>query len=241
MMKRYLVIIMTALLALTAVAGKKEQALDFYKKCIDMGFYQGGFVFSNMAEVYKSMGDKDACKAILEEGFVKFPENSNILIGLINHYIDNQEDTGKLFELLHSAQELDPKNASLFYVEGNVYKQLGDVENAAKMYTKSSEVDPNYVFGPLGLGILYYDKAIDIQTKASEELDDNKYYALVKELDETLEKAIDPFEAAFAKTQDKELQGAVAEYLKNIYFRLRDKNPEYEALSKKYEAFLKGE
>ena len=63
----------------------------------------------------------------------------------------------------------------------------------------------------------------------------------MKELDETLEKAIDPFEAAFAKTQDKELQGAVAEYLKNIYFRLRDKNPEYEALSKKYEAFLKGE
>ena len=223
------------------MAGKKEQALDFYKKCIDMGFYQSGFVFSNMAEVYKSMGDKDACKEILEEGFVKFPENSNILIGLINHYIDNQEDTGKLFELLHSAQELDPKNASLFYVEGNVYKQLGDVENAAKMYTKSSEVDPNYVFGPLGLGILYYDKAIEIQTKASEELDDNKYYALVKELDETLEKAIDPFEAAFAKTQDKELQGAVAEYLKNIYFRLRDKNPEYEALSKKYEAFLKGE
>jgi tetratricopeptide (TPR) repeat protein len=26
------------------MAGKKEQALDFYKKCIDMGFYQGGFV-----------------------------------------------------------------------------------------------------------------------------------------------------------------------------------------------------
>ena len=172
---------------------------------------------------------------------MKFPENSNILIGLINHYIDNQEDTGKLFELLHSAQEIDPKNASLFYVDGNVYKQLGDVENAAKLYTKAGEVDPNYVFGPLGLGILYYDRAIEIQTKASEELDDNKYYALVKELDETLEKAIAPFEAAFAKTQDKELQGAVAEYLKNIYFRLRDKNPEYEALSKKYEAFLKGE
>ena len=47
--------------------------------------------------------------------------------------------------------------------------------------------------------------------------------------------------AAFAKTQDNEIKVAIAEYLKNIYFRLRDKNPEYEALSKKYEAFLKGE
>ena len=223
------------------MAGKKEQALDFYKKCIDMGYYQNGFAFANLAEVYRGMGDKDACKAVLEEGFVKFPENSNILIGLINHYIDNQEDTGKLFDLLHSAQAIDPKNASLFYVEGNVYKQLGDVENAAKLYEKSSEVDPNYVFGPLGLGALYYDKAIEIQNKASEELDDNKYYALVKELDETLEKAIAPFEKSFELTEDKDLKGAVAEYLKNIYFRLRDKNPEYEALSKKYEAFLKGE
>ena len=223
------------------MAGKKEQAIDYYKKCLDMGIYQNGFAFSNLAEVYKNMGDKDACKATLEEGFVKFPENSNILIGLINHYIDNQEDTNKLFELLHSAQAIDPKNASLFYVEGNVYKQLGDIENAAKLYEKSSEIDPNYVFGTLGLGALYYDKAIELQTKASEELDDNKYFALVKEMDETLEKAIDPFEKAFAKTEDTELKNAIAEYLKNIYFRLRDKNPEYEALSKKYEAFLKGE
>ncbi|MBQ6073741.1 MAG: hypothetical protein IJK90_07515 [Bacteroidales bacterium] len=223
------------------MAGNKEQAIEYYNKCIDMGYFQDGFAYSNLAEVYRSMGDKDKCKEVLETGFVKFPENSNILIGLINHYIDNQEDTGKLFELLHSAQAIDPKNASLFYVEGNVYKQLGDVENAAKLYAKSSEIDENYVYGPLGLGVLYYDRAIELQTKAGEELDDNKYMALVKEMDDTLEKAIAPFEKSFALTQDAELKVAVAEYLKNIYFRLRDKNPEYEALSKKYEAIVKGE
>ena len=223
------------------MAGKKEQAVEFYKKCLDMGYYQNGFAFANLAETYRAMGDNDACKAVLEEGFVKFPENSNILIGLINQYMDSKDDTGKLFDLIHSAQELDPKNASLFYVEANVYKQLGDFENAVKLYKKSAEVDPNYVFGPLGLGVLYYDQAIDLQTKASEELDDNKYMALVKEMDETLEKAIDPFEAAFAKTTDKEIKGAVAEYLKNIYFRLREKNPSYEELSKKYDSFLKGD
>ena len=223
------------------MAGNKEQAIEFYKKCLDMGFAQNGFAYSNLAEVYRSQGDNDACKSVLEEGFVKFPENSNILIGLINQYMDSKDDTAKLFDLMHAAQALDPNNASLFYVEGNVYKQLDDFDNAAKLYEKASEVDPNYVFGPLGLGVLYYDKAIDLQNKASEELDDNKYYALVKEMDETLEKAIDPFEKAFEKSNDNELKGAVAEYLKNIYFRLRDKNPEYEALSKKYDAIVKGE
>ena len=172
---------------------------------------------------------------------MQFPENDGILIGLINLYIDSKDDTGRLFELIHAAQNLNPTNASLFYVEGNVYKQLGDIENAAKLYTKSTEVDPNYTFGPLGLGALYYDKAIELQTKAGEELDDNKYFALMKEMDEYLEKAIQPFEKSFQMTEDGELKNAIAEYLKNIYFRLRDKNPEYEALSKKYEAFLKGE
>jgi hypothetical protein len=60
-------------------------------------------------------------------------------------------------------------------------------------------------------------------------------------MDETLEKAIEPFEESFAKTDDPELKMAIAEYLKNIYFRLREKNPDYEGLSKKYEAILKGE
>ena len=224
------------------LAGNKDQALEYYKKCLDMGIYQNGFAFSNLAEVYRGLGDKDACKAVLEEGFVKFPENSNILIGLINHYIENQEDTGKLFELLHSAQALDPNNASLYYVEANVYKQLGDTENAAKLYEKSTEIDPNYVYGPLGLGAMYYDKAIEIQTKSSDPtITDAEYNALVNEFDEALEKAIAPFEKAFALTDDAELKGAIAEYLRNIYFRLRDKNPEYEELSKKYDAIVKGE
>ena len=223
------------------MAGEKEQAIDYYKKCIDKGIFQNGNTFSNLAEVYKSSGDTVACKETLEKGFVQFPENDGILIGLINLYIDSKDDTGRLFELIHAAQNLNPTNASLFYVEGNVYKQLGDVENAAKYYAKSAEVDPNYTFGPLGLGALYYDKAIELQTKAGEELDDNKYFALMKEMDEYLEKAIQPFEKSFQMTDDVELKNAIAEYLKNIYFRLRDKNPEYEALSKKYEAFLKGE
>ena len=223
------------------LAGNTEQAAKFYNQCIDLGFFQNGNTFSNLADVYRQMGDAEAQKSTLEKGFVSFPENNGILIGLINLYMESNEDPGKIFELLHSAQSLDPKNASLFSAEGNVYKKLGDVENAANMYKKAIEVNPDYVFGPLSLGALYYDKAIELQTAASEELDDNKYFALVKEMDEVLEKAIEPFEQSFAKTDDPELKGAVAEYLKNIYFRLREKNPEYEALSKKYEAFLKGE
>jgi len=220
------------------MGGNRAKAIEYYKKCMDMGFYQDGNVFSNLAETYKQSGDMEACKATLEKGFMTFPQNQGILVGLINLYRDSQDDTQKLFDLLHQAQANEPGNASLYYVEGDIYKKLGDTENAVKCFRKSSEIDPNYVFGTLGIGILYYDTAVDIQNKANEEYDDSKYAALVAQFDETLEKAIAPFEEAFTKTNDQEIKTAIAEYLKNIYFRFREKSDEYKAAYEKYNSFF---
>ena len=137
------------------LAGNKEQAIEFYKKCIDMEYFQDGNTFSNLADIYRQEGNAEACRETLQAGFVQFPENNGILIGLINYYMENNEDTGKLFDLLHKAQSIDPKNASLYSAEGNVYKKLGDMDNAASLYKKAEEINPDYVFAPLSLGVLY--------------------------------------------------------------------------------------
>jgi Flp pilus assembly protein TadD, contains TPR repeats len=226
---------------INGMAGNIDEAIKSYRKCIDMGFFQDGNVFSNLAEIYKHKGDDATRKAVLEEGFEKYPQSQGVLVGLINLYVESGDNPQKLFDLLHSAQENEPGNASLYYVEGNIYKNLGDVENAAKLYRKSSEIDPNYVFGILGVGMLYYDNAVDIQNKANDEYDDNKYMALVKQFEESLENAIEPFEKAFSMTEDNEIKAVCAEYLKNIYFRFRDKSADYAAGYEKYNKFLQGE
>ncbi|MDD2594977.1 MAG: hypothetical protein PHD11_04080 [Bacteroidales bacterium] len=225
----------------SAMAGDREKAITYYKKCIDMKYYSEGNAFSNLAEIYRTSGDMDACKATLEHGFAQYPQSQGILVGLINLYRETGDDPKKMFDLLHQAQENEPNNASLFYVEGEVYKNLGDIENAAKLFRKSSEVDPNYVFGILNVGILYYDHAVDIQNAANEETDDAKYMAYVKEFEESLEKAIEPFEKAFSVATDPEIKQAIAEYLKNVYFRFREKGPEYAAAYEKYNNYLKVE
>jgi len=61
---------------------------------------------------------------------------------------------------------------------------------------------------------------------------------MVEELDVMLEKAIAPFEKSFELVQDDEIRTVVVEYLKNIYFRLRTKSPEYEASYEKYNKML---
>lgn len=220
------------------MAGDTEVAKKYYNKCIAMKYFQEGNVFSNLAEIYKQSGDTTACKTTLEDGFRAYPQSQGILVGLINLYRETGDDPQKMFDLLHIAQNNEPTNASLYYVEGEVYKNLKDIENAAKMFYKATEIDPTYVFGVLGVGILYYDHAVDLQNAAAEELDDAKYMKLVKDFEETLEKAIAPFEQSFEIAQDSEIKHAIAEYLKNIYFRFREKNPEYKAAYEKYNAFL---
>ena len=122
-----------------------------------------------------------------------------------------------------------------------VHKQLGNIEQAVAFYNKSSEIDPNYVFGTFGVGVLYYDKAIEIQDLAAQEVDDAKYMQLNNQMEETLAKSIEPFSKTFEKTSDNEIKAAAAEYLKNIFFRLRDKDASYQGLYEKYNNFLKGE
>lgn len=220
-------------------AGDKENAIKYYGKCIDMEFYQDGNVFSNLSNIYMASGDTITGKKVLEEGFAKYPQSQGVLVGLINLYRSINEDPQKLFDLLHTAQANEPGNASLYYVEGDIYKTLGDRENAEKLFYKSMEIDPNYVFGALSVGIMYYDYAVEIQTKASEELNDAKWQELNKQFEETLEKAIDPFEKAFNMTDDKEIKTAVAEYLKNVFFRFRAKGDDFMQKYNKYNDYLK--
>lgn len=220
--------------------GDKENAIKYFEKCKEINYHQEGDVFSSLAEVYKAQGDIEKAKATLNEGFATYPTSQGILVSLINIYLETNDDPNKVLELIRTAQANEPTNASLHYAEGNVYKGLNDMENAIKCYYKSFEIDPNYVFGIYTVGSTYYDKAIEIQEQINN-LDINDYETYDKlqaEFDKALLDAIDPFEKAFAATNDKEFQLAIADGLKQIYFRFRDKDPKYQAGLEKYSAFL---
>ncbi len=227
--------------AYTAWAGKDyERAKNFFEKCLDANYYYtGGEVFAKLGDVYANLGDAKKGAEILEQGFVKFPQSQSILIGLINYYMTSGENADRLFVLIDEAKKNEPDNASLYYVEGNIYKELKNVEKAVESYYKCAEINPDYEFGYIGAGILYYDLAIELQEKASAELDDKKYNELVKDFETALHNALEPFEKAYAVSKDDQLKVSVAEYLKNIYYRFSSNGPEYEAGYKKYNEVVK--
>lgn len=220
--------------------GKIEKAIELFRKDLDAGYSAKGEVYAALADLYREKGEMENFKETLEKGFSAFPENQQILVGLINYNLDTNGDSSKLFELIHQAQANEPNNASLYYVEGDINKKLGNKEAALELFQKSYDIDNTYLFGIVNKGIIYYDEALEYQEKANAELDDAKYEALLGEVNNSLRKAIEPFEQSYELAAgDRELQVAIAEYLKNIYFRFRMESDEYMAAYEKYNTIYK--
>lgn len=217
--------------------GDLQKAKDFLQKCIDNKFYgESGEVYAKLADATEKLGDKEGARDILEAGFAAFPQSQGILIGLINYYVASNSDTDKLFSLLDDAKKNEPNNASLYYVEGNINKELGKKDEAIAAYRQAGQIDPTYEFGYIGEGLLLYNEAADIQEKAQEELDDAKYMALVEQFEAALKGCIAPLEKAIEITKDNETKLGVAEYLKNATYRFRESDP---SIAEKYEKYVK--
>ena len=217
-----------------------ERAKNFFEKCLAAEYYyEGGEVYAKLGDVYTNLGDAKKGAEILEQGFVKFPQSQSILIGLINYYMTSGENADRLFVLIDEAKKNEPNNASLYYVEGNIYKELKNYDKAIESYMQCAEINPEYEFGFIGAGILYYERAVELSEQASNEFDDAKYNALVEQFEKALLDALEPFEKAYTVTKDNNLKVSIAEYLKNIYYRNISKGAEYEAAYNKYNEVVK--
>ena len=217
--------------------GQNDRAKGFFEQCLDAGYYsEDGEVYAKLADIAAKEGNEEKGKDILEEGFKKFPQSQSILVGLINYYISSDGSTDRLFELLGEAKKNEPNNASLYYVEGNICEKLGMTDKALESYRACAEIDPNYAFGYIGEGILYYNLALKYQEEAQNEMNDAKYRELDGKFVESLKNCIPAFEKALDLVDDETKVG-VAEYLKNACFRFRDE-PEYAEKYEKYSAIV---
>ena len=222
------------------LAGDLARAEKFLLQSRDMGYLMDGEVYAKLAEIADKAGDAEKGKNYLEEGFQKFPQSQAILVGLINYYLNNNGSTDRLFELLGEAKKNEPNNASLYYVEGNICGQLGKFDDAVAAYSQCAVIDPNYAYGYIGMGQMFYNEAVKLSEAAQNpDLSYKDYLSLVDQSDAALEKCVEPFEKVMEIVQDKDTIRAVAEYLKSACYRLSGKNADYEAKYNTYNELVK--
>ncbi len=216
-----------------------ERAEKFFLDAYKLGYYgEDGETFAKLADIAEKKGDAEKGKDYLEEGFKVFPQSQSILVGLINYYISSNGSTDRLFELLGEAKKNEPNNPSLYYVEGNICNELGKTEEAIAAYDQCAQIDPNYAFGYIGKGQMFYNLAVKYSEDAQNEMDDAKYMALVEKFEKYLKDCIEPFEKALSVLNDDSTKVAVAEYLKNACFRFREADQSYQDKYDKYAAIV---
>ncbi len=219
-------------------AADHDRTLELAKVALDYKYDGKGDLYATIAASHKEKGDTLKAKETLAKGFELYPTNQSVLVALINIYMESNDDPEKIIAIIKVAQQNEPTNASLVYAEGNLYRKLNKYQESIDCFHKSGEMDPTYIFAPFAEGCAYYDWAVEIQNQAQLEMDDAKYNALLEKMEAALNNAAAPFERAFEISQDQEIKVACAEYLKNIYFRQREKSEEGKAKYEKYNSFV---
>lgn len=217
--------------------GNLEKATANFKKCLELGYYgASGDVFARLGMISLEQKDTVAAKKFYTEGFAKFPQSQLLCVSLINLYVKTGEDSEEIIRLIDKAKANDPSNASLYYVEGNVRKELGQADKAIEAYRKSQEINPKFEWGFIGEGQIYSDRAEAAVKAAAAELDDAKYTKLIEEFEKNYKLCIEPYEKALAITSNPLIKKGLSEQLKAVYYRFSSKD---EASKAKYEYYKK--
>ena len=223
-----------------ANAGNFARAKEYYNKCLDLGYTAEGSVFASLSNCALAEKDTTAAKQYLADGLQKYPDNPSILTNLINLYIQMKEDPKKIVELLDEAKAQMPDNPSLYYVEGNILTGIKDFDGALAAYRKAAEIDPNYEWGYYGEGSMWLQKqaALVEEANALPVTAYKEYDAKMEEIAQALKSAVPAFETCYAKATDDALKSAAADFLKRVYFALRNEGDEYKAGYEKYNAIV---
>jgi tetratricopeptide (TPR) repeat protein len=220
--------------ALAATNAKMyDEAIEYYNKAAKYN-YGGENLYVFMKDVYMANGDTLQAAEALQEGFKKNPESDLLLVQLINYFLTSGESEEAL-EYLNMAKQNDPGNKSFYFAEGTLYDKMGNEEKAIEAYTEALEIDPNYFDAYYNLGVLHYNKAVELFTKANNTMDDEEYQQLRKEAAEQLEKALPFMEKALnnvSKEDDPDSYVATLETLKTLYYRLQKEDKHKETVQK---------
>lgn len=213
-------------------ANNTAKATPIFEKLLNYGRDQEGMVYYYLSQIFMIQNDSKKAIELLEAGFKKYPSNPTLITSLINAFIVAKEDPTKIVAIVKQAQQLDPKNTSLYLVESSVYNEIGDKVNAYKALESAQEIDPTYYDAFYNYGIMKILEAEDVRKESDKiDLNDAKAYdAAMANIVQLQKDAISKLEKAHELNPTN---FDVADLLRQLYFPTREEN------AAQYEKYLK--
>ena len=208
------------------MANNFPKAKEYLTKAKDLK-YNDANLYYYLGKSYWSTGEKDKSYEVLNAGSKLYPENKEIILTMVNNYIED----GKLKSLeatLDKATQVDGKNIDLKLTHALVCEKLSESEKGEEeKYFKKSEalyksvikVDPNNVRANYNLAILYYNQAVNIIDKMDADTDLTTIDKIQDQCVVIFKQSLPYMEKAYSLNPSRK---DVLEGLAGIYFALND-------------------
>jgi len=199
--------------AMSAYSGDMyAEAKAGYETLIEMD-YNNPQMYSDLANIYKKEGDMEKANAVLQQGIDKYPNEASLLFAKINILL-GEKKYDEVIVSLDDAIKLDPKNHTLYFVQGQSFENMDMLDKAEASYAKALEMKPDYSDALYNIGALHFNKAGAIINEANDlPLDAaDEYNALIADAKKEMLVAEPYFESALELLpDDRELKNSLME------------------------------
>ena len=217
---------------LTAYNLKKyEEAIPYYLEALKYK-YEEAKCYAALANSYKEINQKEKAVEYLHKGYELFPENLYMLGQLINFYLLGGEPE-KAEKYLDAAIVQDPTNISFYLAKGTYFEKTDQPDEAVKMYKKALELDASNFTALYNIGLVEYNKNVKFHQAVNDIVDNDKYSKEIVKVLDGYEALIPIFEKA---NESRPTEIAPVLVLKELYFKVRNRKPEYMEKYKEFKA-----
>jgi len=210
-----------AAIAATAIPDL-DAAIELFNEIKNLGWNENT-IHQILADLYTQQEDTANYVNTLEQGVVKFPEESYFLFNLINIMI-GQGKNEEAINYLQRAITANPDDPQLYNALGIVYRNLNQIENASESLQKALAIKPDHANSLSHMGLLYYNMGVVARGEADNIVDNKLYSEALKKVNDLFKQAIPYLEKAYEL--DPTDNDAVFA-LRNIYYILGN-NSQYE-------------
>ena len=200
---------------------EKEKAAELYRQLVKQNTKEEA-VYINLFLANKKENELEKAINVLKIGVKNLPGNYRLLGLLSGAYIEagNTVEADKSIASLKIISDTITENKpSVLVIIGDVLRDAGNTEGSVEMYNKSLELKPSQTEANFGLGVLYFNTAVDLMETADKLPFDaaEEYEKLIKESKDNFAQAI-PFFEKVLELKPRDINTLNA--LKVIYSRL---------------------
>ena len=204
---------------LAALSSKQyDKAIKYFNDCVKYN-YQGGASYAQMIRAYQLKGDTAQSINTMKEAILKYPNEQNIQVQLINYYITHGKSQEAL-DYLDLAISKEPKNSSFHLAKGVCLDKLGRQDESIDSYLKASELKPDNPDAYYNLSVIHVNRGVK-QFEIANAVPTNeaaRYEVEKNKADDHFKKAVPYLENAL-KYKPEEIDWK--NQLKNLYYRLK--------------------